>query len=224
MAAFIPLVFCLGTSFALPSNRQQLSYDYYDDDSFREEAVFLTPADRQARHSSDLSLEFPQLDESFSGPDVLRTERDGGSHGSAHGRRGGRRNNRLQQQQQQNQRQNNQQSFREEDLQEDRGGRQSGATGPALGVLSNPPTEDGSYNFNFSNDDGTSRQESGAPSSVSGSYSFITPEGELVDMQYTADEFGFHASGSHMPTTPPPPPHVQRLLDHLAKVNGGVFY
>ena len=39
-------------------------------------------------------------------------------------------------------------------------------------------------------------------------------------MQYTADEFGYHASGSHMPTTPPPPPHVQRLLDHLAKVNG----
>ena len=75
--------------------------------------------------------------------------------------------------------------------------------------------------FSFSNDDGTSRQESGAPSSVSGSYSFITPEGELVDMQYTADENGFHASGSHMPTTAPPPPHVQRLLDHLAKVNGG---
>ena len=75
----------------------------------------------------------------------------------------------------------------------------------------------------FSNDDGTSRQESGAPSSVSGTYSFITPEGELVDMQYTADESGFHASGSHMPTTPPPPPHVQRMLDHLHKVNGGIF-
>ena len=75
----------------------------------------------------------------------------------------------------------------------------------------------------FSNDDGTSRQESGAPSSVSGTYSFFTPEGELVDMQYTADEFGFHASGSRMPTTPPPPPHVQRMLNHLAKVNGDVL-
>ena len=77
--------------------------------------------------------------------------------------------------------------------------------------------------FSFSNDDGTSRQESGEPSSVSGTYSYITPEGELVDMQYTADENGFHASGSHMPTTTPPPPNVQRLLDHLAKVNGGFF-
>ena len=80
----------------------------------------------------------------------------------------------------------------------------------------------------FANDDGSSRQEIGNPNSdsmlVSGSYSFFTPEGELVEMQYTADENGYHASGSHMPTTPPPPPHVRRLLDHLAKVNGGVFY
>merc|ERR1711892_1124387 len=104
MAAFIALVLCLGSSLALPSHRHQLSFDYYDDDSFRED-------DRQARHLSDLSPEFPQRDESFSGPEVLRAERDGGSHGSAHGRRGGRRNNRLQQQQQQqNQRQTNQQN------------------------------------------------------------------------------------------------------------------
>ena len=27
---------------------------------------------------------------------------------------------------------------------------------------------------------------------VSGSYSFFTPEGELVEMQYTADENGFN--------------------------------
>merc|ERR1711874_430239 len=133
----------------------------------------------------------------------------GGHHGQ---RRTGRQGGRLRQQQRQDRR-----------FQEERGGRQTGGTGLALGVVNNTPTQDGSYNFNFSNDDGTSRQESGAPSSVSGTYSFFTPEGELVDMQYTADEFGFHASGSHMPTTPPPPPHVQRLLDHLAKVNGGIF-
>ena len=59
---------------------------------------------------------------------------------------------------------------------------------------------------------------------VSGSYSYYTPEGELVEMQYTADENGYHASGSHMPTTPRPSRAIQRLLDHLAKVNGGVFY
>ena len=52
------------------------------------------------------------------------------------------------------------------------------------------------YFFSFANDDGSSRQEVGNPASsamlVSGSYSFFTPEGELVEMQYTADENGDH--------------------------------
>jgi loricrin len=48
---------------------------------------------------------------------------------------------------------------------------------------------------------------------LQGSYSFITPEGEQISVSYTADETGFHPSG-----LPPMPPHVQRLLDHLAKV------
>ena len=74
--------------------------------------------------------------------------------------------------------------------------------------------------LSFSNDDGSSRQESGASDGIRGSYSFITPEGEQVSVQYVADETGFHATGSHVPQAPPMPPHVQRLLDHLAKVNG----
>jgi len=59
--------------------------------------------------------------------------------------------------------------------QEQRGGRQTGGTGVALGVLSNPPSSDGNYNFNFSNDDGSSRQEVGAPDAIRGSYSFVSP-------------------------------------------------
>ena len=50
--------------------------------------------------------------------------------------------------------------------------------------------------FSFANDDGSSRQEVGNPASsamlVSVSYSFFTPEGELVEMQYTADENGIN--------------------------------
>ena len=72
----------------------------------------------------------------------------------------------------------------------------------------------------FANDDGSSRQEVGAPDAIRGSYSFVTPEGEQVNVQYHADETGFHATGSHVPQAPPMPAHVQRLLDHLAKVNG----
>ena len=48
----------------------------------------------------------------------------------------------------------------------------------------------------------------------------LTPEGEEVSVQYHADETGFYATGSHVPQAPPMPAHVQRLLDHLAKVNG----
>ena len=144
MAACIVLLLCLGSSMALPSNRRQLAYGDYHDDIFREDAVFLSPEDRQARQSSGLDLEFPQIDESFAGPEFQRQERDGGSHGAPHGRRTGRRNGRVRQQ---NQRQQHQQTFREPDFEEVRGGRQSGATGQALGVLSNPPTQDGSYNF-----------------------------------------------------------------------------
>jgi len=104
--------------------------------------------------------------------------------------------------------------------QQQRRGKQTGAVGVALGVLSSPPNSDGNYNFNFSNDDGSSRQEVGAPDAIRGSYSFVSPEGEEVQVQYHADETGFHATGSHVPQAPPMPPHVQRLLDHLAKVNG----
>merc|ERR1712018_24557 len=64
------------------------------------------------------------------------------------------------------------QNFRQPQPQEQRGGRQSGQIGAALGVLSNPPSAKGDYNFNFSNNDGSTRQESGALNEISGSYSF----------------------------------------------------
>jgi len=105
--------------------------------------------------------------------------------------------------------------------QENRGGRQSGGVGLALGILNNPADQEGNYNFNFSDDEhGMTREEFGSPGSVSGGYTFISPEGQQVSVEYVADEFGFHPTGSHIPVAPPMPPHVRRLLDHLAKVNG----
>ena len=149
MASYTVLLLCTGTSLSLPSSRRQLASDQ---DLFREDAVFLSPTDRQARQSLGLDLEFPQLDESFNGPDFQRQERDGGSHGSAHGRRTGRRNGaprqeNLRQQPQQNRRQQSEENFEDPEQQEVRGGRQTGATGQALGVLNNTPTADGSYDF-----------------------------------------------------------------------------
>ena len=123
---------------------------YNDDDYFTE----LTSGDRQAR---ELGLDFSQLDESFESPAHTRRERDGGFHGGNHrggrgqhdperqGRQGG---NRRQQGENRRQRGGRRQNFEEPDyVDEDRQGRQSGDVGVALGVLNNPPREDGAYNF-----------------------------------------------------------------------------
>jgi len=206
------------------------SYTDSLDDVFVEEAVYLTPEDRDQRaieiddseisdtdyNNYEYNDNFEYDDETLLEEENERPERDGahGSHGSI--RHSARNNRRFQQADQISQ----EQDFRQAPAQDQRGGRQTGQIGAALGVLSNPPNSNGDYNFNFSNEDGTSRQESGAPDGIRGSYSFITPEGENVSVQYVADETGFHATGSHVPQAPPMPPHVRRLLDHLAKVNG----
>merc|ERR1711892_943707 len=195
------------------------SYTDSLDDVFVEEAVYLTPEDRDQRaieiDDSELSDtdydNYEYNDETLVEEENERPERDGahGSHGSIqHSTRNSRR---FQQADQISQ----EQDFRQAPAQDQRGGRQTGQIGVALGVLSNPPSAKGDYNFNFSNEDGTAREETGALDAIRGSYSFISPEGENVSVQYVAD-----ATGSHVPQAPPMPPHVQRLLDHLAKVNG----
>ena len=110
MAAGIILLMFLGSSLSIPSSRRHLTYG--DEDLFREEAAFLSPADRQMPDHQ--SLQFPQLGDSFAGPQVQRRKRDGGSHGQAHGRRNGRRNGQRSQQPQQNHRQQPLQSRRRE--------------------------------------------------------------------------------------------------------------
>ncbi|XP_015597110.1 endocuticle structural glycoprotein SgAbd-8 isoform X1 [Cephus cinctus] len=46
-----------------------------------------------------------------------------------------------------------------------------------------------------------------------GSYSYISPEGQLITVHYTADETGFHATGDHIPTPPPVSEEIQKGLD-----------
>ena len=138
------LFISFGCSLALPAEKRDLDLGEVDKDN----ALQL--------FTDDLSFEFPQLDESFSIPELQRQERDGGfhRHDMTNSRQGGRRNGRLRQQQRQSRRQPQQrrrpkQSFQEPEqrFQEVRGGRQSGVTGLALGVVNNTPTRDGSYDF-----------------------------------------------------------------------------
>ena len=79
----------------------------------------------------------------------------------------------------------------------------------------------------YESEDGTKVQESGFQKRVgplpedigtvsSGSYSYVHPDGvTVVTVNWTADENGFRASGAHLPTPPPMPEHVVKMLADL---------
>lgn len=46
-----------------------------------------------------------------------------------------------------------------------------------------------------------------------GSYSYTAPDGQVIEVHYTADEHGFRPEGLHLPTPPPVSPEVQKGLD-----------
>ncbi|XP_046657020.1 larval cuticle protein 1-like isoform X5 [Daphnia pulicaria] len=85
---------------------------------------------------------------------------------------------------------------------------------------------DGSYSFDFESADGTKVSESGNQKQVGpkpedigtvskGSYSFTTPDGVVLTVNWVADENGFQATGDHLPTPPPMPEHVVKMLADL---------
>ncbi|KAG5675014.1 hypothetical protein PVAND_004954 [Polypedilum vanderplanki] len=46
-----------------------------------------------------------------------------------------------------------------------------------------------------------------------GSYSYETPDGQIINVEYQADEQGFRVNGDHLPTPPPVSPEIQKGLD-----------
>ncbi|CAG4937472.1 unnamed protein product [Colias eurytheme] len=46
-----------------------------------------------------------------------------------------------------------------------------------------------------------------------GSYSYTAPDGQIITVEYTADENGFRVKGDHIPTPPPVSPEIQKGLD-----------
>ncbi|KAG7210915.1 hypothetical protein KM043_016292 [Ampulex compressa] len=56
-------------------------------------------------------------------------------------------------------------------------------------------------------------EEQGEALVQQGSYSYTSPEGQLITIHYTADETGFHATGDHIPTPPPVSDEIQKGLD-----------
>lgn len=193
------------------------------DDTFIEEALFLTPEDREEREFTPRFEDWAEEESELEGEvEALRPERDmlGGHHGAGH--HGAEHHGEEHMEDHQKRPVGRRREGRREGrrMQEQRAGRQTGGTGLAVGLLNSGPGLDGNYNFNYANEDSSTREEASGPDGVRGSYSFITPEGEQVRIQYVADETGFHATGSHVPQAPPMPPAIRRMLDHLAKVNG----
>jgi len=48
---------------------------------------------------------------------------------------------------------------------------------------------------------------------VSGSFTYTGTDGVQYSITYTADEYGFHPQGAHLPTPPPIPPEIQRGVE-----------
>ncbi|XP_013199627.1 pupal cuticle protein 20-like [Amyelois transitella] len=80
---------------------------------------------------------------------------------------------------------------------------------------------DGTYRYNYETGNGISAHESGAPRApgpegpavtAEGGFSYRAPDGQQISLSYTADENGFHPTGSHIPTPPPIPEAILRSI------------
>ncbi|XP_055387532.1 larval cuticle protein LCP-17-like [Condylostylus longicornis] len=89
---------------------------------------------------------------------------------------------------------------------------------------------DGSYNFEYETSNGIRAQEQGHSKDLGngetaeiadGGFSYTAPDGQIIKLQYVADETGFHPVGDHLPTPPPIPEAIQRALEYIKAHGGG---
>ncbi|TDG52657.1 hypothetical protein AWZ03_000890 [Drosophila navojoa] len=85
-----------------------------------------------------------------------------------------------------------------------------------LSERNDPADAEGNYAYAFQTSNGIQTQEAGNSNGASGSYGYTSPDGQIISLTYTADENGFHPTGDHLPTPPPIPDHVVRLLEYIA--------
>ncbi|XP_039436562.1 larval cuticle protein 65Ag1-like [Culex pipiens pallens] len=86
---------------------------------------------------------------------------------------------------------------------------------------------DGSFQYTFQESDGTEVQDVGTLKQIqvpnangtgteqvqvlvqTGSFSYPSPDGQQIQLNYTADETGFHPQGAHLPVAPVDPNNHQ---------------
>ncbi|XP_037920219.1 endocuticle structural glycoprotein SgAbd-2-like [Hermetia illucens] len=72
---------------------------------------------------------------------------------------------------------------------------------------------DGSYRYAYETSNGIAAQEEGVGSHhANGGFSYTSPEGIPIKIEYTADENGFHPDGAHLPIPPPIPEEILKSL------------
>lgn len=74
--------------------------------------------------------------------------------------------------------------------------------------------DDNSYKYQFETSNGIAQQEQGVGGYyASGSSQYYAPEGQLIQLTYTADENGFQPQGEHLPTPHPIPEAILKSLE-----------
>ncbi|KAL4714985.1 hypothetical protein ACJJTC_003136 [Scirpophaga incertulas] len=74
------------------------------------------------------------------------------------------------------------------------------------------------YAFSYDTSNGIHADESGITkdgTKAKGSYSYIGDDGKLYSITYTADENGYRPYGEHLPTPPPIPEAIQRVIEKV---------
>ncbi|XP_073841155.1 pupal cuticle protein Edg-78E-like [Musca autumnalis] len=74
---------------------------------------------------------------------------------------------------------------------------------------------EGNFQYAYETSNGIQVQAVGNPAGISGSVNYVSPEGEHINLSYTADEEGYHPSGDHLPTPPPVPAYILRALEYI---------
>ncbi|XP_030385792.1 larval cuticle protein LCP-17 [Scaptodrosophila lebanonensis] len=75
---------------------------------------------------------------------------------------------------------------------------------------------DGSYNYEYGTSNNIQAQESGVGSVyAAGSYQYTAPNGENIQLEYTADVNGYQPKGNHLPTPPPIPDYILKALAYI---------
>lgn len=84
-------------------------------------------------------------------------------------------------------------------------------------VRSQSPNGDYAYEYETQNGIVASEQSQVVQPNVqrkTGFYQYPSPDGRIIRVDYVADENGFHASGAHLPQSPPIPAAIARSIEY----------